>query len=101
MQRDWIQAIAMSVLLLVPGTAAWGNEQSVSLKLGGKFCDLYQDAIRTALLKVEGVGAVDFRAKKGHVVVTGQPGILKPDQLKDAIDGVKGKGWYCEAKLIG
>lgn len=101
MRSRWILAIAMAGLLLFPGMPAWGNEQSVTLKLGGKFCDLYKDAVKAALLKVEGVRAVDFRSKKGHVVVTGKPGSMKPGQLKDAIDGVKGNGWHCEAKVVG
>ncbi len=101
MRGGWILVITTVGLLLIPWIPAWGNEQPVTLKLGGKFCDLYKDAVKAALLKVEGVRAVDFRSKKGHVVVTGKPGDMKPGRLKDAIDGVKGDGWYCEAKVVG
>ena len=35
---------------------------------------------------------------RGSVVVTADASV-KPGTLEDAVNGVKGEGWYCEAKV--
>jgi len=89
-------AIGMS-LMTVP---AWAADQSVTLMLGGKFCDSYLDDVEGALKKVAGVKGVDLKSMKGHAVVKVESGKVKPDQLVSAVNGVKGSGWYCTAEAM-
>ncbi len=79
---------------------ALAGDQKVTLMLGGKFCDLYQGEIETALKKVIGVKAMDFKSMKGHVIVTVDGGKVKEKQLTDAVNAVKGEGWYCKAEVM-
>ena len=72
--------------------------QKITLALGGKMCDLYRPSVESALRKVAGVTAVDFKSVKGAVVVTAGPSV-KPGQLEDAVNGVKGEGWHCQAEV--
>jgi copper chaperone CopZ len=72
--------------------------QKITLVLGGKMCDLYRPSVETALKKVPGVTALDFKSIKGSVVVTADASV-KLGKLEDAVNGVKGEGWYCEAKI--
>lgn len=83
------------VMAAIPTLAA---DQKITLALGGKMCDLYRPSVESALRKVAGVTAVDFKSVKGSVVVTAGPSV-KPGQLEDAVNGVKGQGWYCEGKV--
>lgn len=83
------------VMAAIPTLAA---DQKITLALGGKMCDLYRPSVESALRKVQGVTGVDFKSVKGSVVVTAGP-MVKPDQLEDAVNGVKGQGWYCEGKV--
>ena len=89
-------ATTMMILLAAP---AWADDQKVTLSLGGKFCDLYQGEVESALKKVPGVTAVDFKSRKGHAVVTGESGKMKADQLTAAVNAVKGDGWHCKAEV--
>jgi copper chaperone CopZ len=77
---------------------AWAAEQKVTLVLGGKMCDLYRPSVEAALKKVSGVTTLDFKSVKGSVVVTADASV-KPGTLVDAVNGVKGEGWYCEGKV--
>jgi len=93
-----VKAYALGVLIVASSIQAWAADQKVTLALGGKMCDLYRPSVESALRKVPGVTAVDFKSKKGSVVVTSGPSV-KPAQLEDAVNGVKGEGWYCEAEV--
>jgi len=93
-----VKAYALGVLIVASSIQAWAADQKVTLALGGKMCDLYRPSVESALRKVQGVTAVDFKSKKGSVVVTAGPSV-KPAQLEDAVNGVKGEGWYCEAEV--
>ena len=93
-----VKAYALGVLIVASSIQAWAADQKVTLALGGKMCDLYRPSVESALRKVPGVTAVDFKSKKGSVVVTAGPSV-KPAQLEDAVNGVKGEGWYCEAEV--
>jgi copper chaperone CopZ len=90
-------------LMAIGWLAAFGPagaaDQKTTLMLGGKFCEMYQDAVQGALKKVAGVKAVDLKSMKGHAVVTGD-GTVKPDQLTAAVNGVKGDGWHCKADVM-
>lgn len=87
---------AVAALLALPVQAA---EQKVTLMLGGKFCDSYLGDVSDALKKVAGVKDVDLKSMKGHAVVTVDEK-AKPDQLATAVNGVKGDGWHCTAKVM-
>ena len=87
---------AVAALLALPVQAA---EQKVTLMLGGKFCDSYLGDLSDALKKVAGVKDVDLKSMKGHAVVTVDEK-AKPDQLATAVNGVKGDGWHCTAKVM-
>ncbi|MBD0305050.1 MAG: hypothetical protein ICV76_00645 [Nitrospiraceae bacterium] len=78
---------------------AQAADQKVTLALGGKFCDLYQGEVESALKRIAGVTGVDFKSLKGHAVVTGDAGKVKTDQLVSAVNGVKGDGWHCRAEV--
>jgi copper chaperone CopZ len=75
-------------------------DQKVTLMLGGKFCDLYRGEVEAALKKIPGVLGIDFKSMKGHAIVTTDPGKVKPDQLKSAVNAVKGDGWHCTADIM-
>lgn len=91
--------LAMVAASIIFTSAAWAADQKVTLTLGGKLCDLYLGEVESALKKVGGVTAVDVKSMKGHAVVTGDPGKMKPDQLVTAVNGVKGDGWHCKAEV--
>ena len=44
--------------------------------------------------------SVDVQRKKGHAVVTGDPHRMKPHGLEEAVDELRGKGWYCDAEVV-
>ena len=92
-----VYACVLGVVILA-AAQAWAADQKVTLVLGGKMCELYRPSVESALRKVQGVTAVDFKSAKGSVVVTAGPSV-KPSQLEDAVNGVKGEGWYCTAKV--
>jgi len=78
----------------------YAAEQKVTLMLGGKFCDAYLGDVREALMKVSGVKDVDFKSMKGHAVVKVEGDKAMPDQLAQAVNGVKGDGWHCTAQAM-
>ncbi len=91
------------VVLLVAtgglGSLAVAEEKTVTLKLGGKFCEFYLGDVEKALKDVSGVQSVDLKSKKGHVVVTVRDGKVSPNDLAAAVNGVKGEGWHCKAEV--
>jgi mercuric ion binding protein len=93
----WIAGIFM---LSVSGGFAHAAEQKVILMLGGKFCDAYLGDVESTLKKIAGVKAVDFKSMKGHAVVTVEGDKTKPDQLSQAVNGIKGDGWHCTAQTM-
>ena len=93
-----LNAVVLGLLIIIAPVPAGAEDQKVTLKLGGKMCDLYKPSVESALRKVQGVTAVDFKSVKGAVVVTAGPSV-KPAQLEDAVNGVKGPGWYCKAEV--
>lgn len=80
------------------GTEA-GGEQTVTLKLGGQHCEFYAGEVKSALNEVSGVTNVDLESKDGHAVISAA-GSVDPDDLVEAVNGVKGEGWHCEASQV-
>lgn len=98
--------MVFSIVFLTSGISACSNNSSeqetnhtqVILKLGGNNCEFYLGAVDTALKKLKGVKDVDLSTQKGHAMVK-TDGTLKASQVVDAVDGLSGKGWKCEAEL--
>jgi periplasmic mercuric ion binding protein len=92
-------ALAISLMAAPVGAA----DQTVTLMLGGKFCEFYPKELTDALTAVKGVKAVDLKSMKGHAVVT-HDGSAKPEALVAAVKGVKGTKmgmeWYCTAEAM-
>ncbi len=98
--------ITFTMALLVSGIAACGENNSepeanptqVILKLGGKDCEFYLGAVDAVLKKLKGAKEVDLSSQKGHAIVK-TDGTLKTSQVVDAVDGLSGEDWKCEAVL--
>lgn len=78
----------------------FAGEETITLMLGGKFCDGYVGDVEQALRRVPGVKTVDFKSMKGHAVVIVESGRVKPEQLVSAVNGVKGESWYCTGEVM-
>ncbi|BFU95353.1 MAG: hypothetical protein NTNFB02_20750 [Nitrospira sp.] len=98
--KQVMMCLSVPALIVAWAPSAFAAEQKVTLMLGGKFCDAYLGDVRDALTKVPGVKDVDFKNMKGHAVVTVEGEQTKPDQLAQAVNGVKGEGWHCTAKAM-
>lgn len=96
--RNYTLAVAVGMFILT--AQAWAADQKVTLMLGGKFCEFYPEAIDTALKNVSGVKSVDLKSMKGHAIVEVESGKVKPSQLTDAVNAVKGEGWHCKADVM-
>jgi len=79
---------------------AFAGGETITLMLGGKFCDGYVGDVEHALRRVPGVKGVDFKSMKGHAVVTVESGKVKPEQLAAAVNGVKGEIWHCTGEVM-
>ena len=95
MKGSWT---VMMLLVVTTANPALAADQKVTLALGGKMCDLYRPSVETALKKISGVTALDFKSVKGSVIVTADSSV-KPGKLEDAVNGVKGEGWHCTAEV--
>jgi copper chaperone CopZ len=100
MQRTRFMVLATVLGMTTLSASAWAAEEKVTLKLGGTFCDLYLGEVETALKKMAGVKAVDFKAKRGHAVVTGESGTMNTGKLVNAVNGLKGDNWHCKAEVV-
>jgi copper chaperone CopZ len=87
-------------LAVTAAQAVAGSAEKTTLMLGGKFCEFYPGEVETALKQVPGVKAVDLKSMKGHAVVESEAGKVKPAQLTDAVNKVKGEGWHCKAEVM-
>ncbi len=94
--------LAFVLMILLSAACESGSVAGpeVAIKLGGKFCAMYPDAITTALQRVDGVEAVDLESRKGYAIVTGKAGAMKLADLRKAVNGARGEGWHCEAELV-
>lgn len=94
----------LALTLFILSSAACGSDSpagpEVTIKLGGKFCEMYPDALTSALQRVTGVEAVDLESREGYAIVTGKPGAMSRTALEEAVNGVRGEGWYCEAERV-
>jgi copper chaperone CopZ len=100
MRNNTILIVASVLAISLMVSQVMAADQSVTLMLGGKFCDSYLDDVEDALKKVAGVKGVDLKSMKGHAVVKVEPGKVKPEQLVSAVSGVKGSGWHCTAGVM-
>jgi len=87
-------------LAFLAAQAGAGSGDKTTLMLGGKFCEFYPGEVETALKQVPGVKAVDLKSMKGHAVVESEAGKVKPGQLTEAVNKVKGDGWHCKAEVM-
>ena len=95
-----ITTFLIAAALGITAVPAGAADQTVTLMLGGKFCESHLDDVDGALKKVAGVKAVDLKSMKGHAVVKMEPGKAKPEQLVAAVNGVKGAGGNCTAEVM-
>lgn len=99
MLRHGYAALALLIIASAACEAPPAAGPEVTIKLGGKFCEMYPDALASALEQVSGVEAVDLE-KEGYAIVTGQAGAMSLTDLEEAVNGVRGEGWYCEAERL-
>ena len=98
--------LVFAMTLLSLGMTACSNSNSepetnptqIILKLGGDNCEFYLGAVEAALKKIKGVKEVDLSTQKGHAIIKTN-GTLKTSQVVDAVDGLSGEGWHCDAAL--
>jgi copper chaperone CopZ len=100
MKRAGASFVLFSVLMVSWLGAAYGADQKVMLMLGGTYCDLYLGDVESALKKLTGIKAVDFKSMKGHAIVTLEGNKTTSNQLAQAVNGVKGNGWHCSAEVM-
>ncbi|MFZ3013619.1 MAG: cation transporter [Nitrospira sp.] len=100
MKRAGASFVLFSVLMVGWLGAAYGADQKVMLMLGGTYCDLYLGDVESALKKLTGIKAVDFKSMKGHAIVTLEGNKTTSNQLAQAVNGVKGNGWHCSAEVM-
>ena len=91
-----------TVIFLICGCGESPKEDShptqVTLALGGENCEFYLGAVAEALKKVKGSKDVDVKTQKHQALVT-TDGSLSPSTVADAVDGLSGEGWECEAEV--
>jgi hypothetical protein len=91
--------VALGVILFSGETEA--AQQTVNIRLGGKYCAFYEIDLAKELKQVPGVTDVDFQTMRGHVYVTMIAGKVHPNSLLAAIRRVKGDGYYCIGQFEG
>ena len=80
--------------------ASASSEKSVTLNLGGSFCEFYPNEITAALKKLPGVKSVDAENRRKFVVVKFEDGKVTTDQMITALKGVKQEGmWHCDGSV--
>lgn len=95
---SFIAVVSVCVGLGITPAAAAGDK-SVTLNLGGSFCDFYPDEITAALKKLAGVKSVDAKSGQKFVIVQYDAGQVTPDKMVTAVKGVKGAMWHCDASV--
>ncbi len=80
--------------------ASASSEKSVTINLGGKFCEFYPNEIAAALKKLPGVKSVDAQDRRKFVVVQFDDSKVTTDQMITALRGVKQDGmWHCDGSV--
>lgn len=92
--------IGLTILLSTACESGSVAGPEVMIKLGGKFCEMYPDALTSALQQVAGVEGVDLETREGYAIVTGKAGAMKLADLEEAVNGVRGEGWHCKAERV-
>jgi hypothetical protein len=91
--------VAFGVITLSSESEA--AQQTVNIRLTGKYCGFYQIDVAKELKQIPGVTEVDFETMRGHVFVTMIAGKVHPNALLSAIQRVKGDGYYCKGQYEG
>jgi len=100
--KHWLNLaflVALGAVIFSGATEA--AQQTVNIRLGGKYCGFYQMDLEKELKHVPGVTEVDFQTMRGHVYVTMIAGKVHPNSLLAAIRRVKGDGYYCIGQFEG
>lgn len=73
--------------------------RELRINLKGPFCQKHPEEIRSALMKLSGVKAVEAFSGRKYVVIhyTGEE--TTPEQMGLTVSGLKGSGWRCNAVL--
>lgn len=100
MRRLRITLVCIAAFPVWLHVAHAATERTVILMLGGQYCDLYLGDVESALKKLAGIKAVDFKSMKGHAVVRVEGDTTTANQLVQAVNGVKGDGWHCSAQAM-
>lgn len=100
MKRVRASVVLCSILMVSWLGPLYAADQKVMLMLGGTYCDLYLGEVESALKKLTGVKAIDFKSMKGHAIVLVEGGKTTANQLAQAVNGVKGDGWHCSAEVM-
>ena len=93
-----VMFICAGLLSLPP--IAFGGQKEIELKLGGQYCGVYLDDVKHALRKLHGVGKISFNSSQDRVTIAEGSDGPKQAELIDAINSVKGDGWYCQAESL-
>jgi len=80
--------------------ASAAGDKTVTLNLGGKFCEFYPDEVAAALRKLPGVKSADTKQGQKFAVVQYDASQVNTDKMIAAVKGVKQEGmWHCEATV--
>ena len=92
---------AVSICLSLGVThATAASEKSVTINLGGSFCEFYPNEITAALKKLPGVKSVDAQNRQKFIVVHFEDGKVTTDQMITTLKGVKQEGmWHCDGSV--
>lgn len=94
-------AIAASIGFCLLTPYANATEQTLTLTLGGQFCEFYPTELTAGLKGVKGVTDVDLTTMKDHAIVK-TDGTVKIADLVAAVKNVKGTKlgihWFCTAE---
>ncbi len=99
-RKKTAMVLLMSLGLLSLPQMAFGAQKDITLKLGGQYCGVYLDDVKHALRKLHGVGNISFNSSQDKVSIAEASDGPKEADLINAINNVKGDGWYCQAESL-
>lgn len=74
--------------------------KELKINLKGPFCQRHPEEIRSALMKLSGVKAVEVFNGRKYVVIQYTGDETTPEQMGATVSGLKGSGWRCQAVLV-
>jgi hypothetical protein len=93
--------LIVTIGLILFSSVSEAAQQTVNIRLTGKYCGFYEIDVARELKQVPGVTEVDFETMRGHVYVTMIAGKVHPNALLAAIRRVRGDGYYCKGQFEG